>query len=144
MGAGGTALALAYVLKQKGVEVYIANRSKERFKDFLAYPTYLYKNLQDFDFDLVINSTSAGLKDENLPCDRELLDRILPKAKFAFEVIYGRETPFYRLCKEYHLKIKDGLDMLLWQGVFAFELFFEIRDKREMIKNAMQQALILK
>ncbi|MCW1529683.1 shikimate dehydrogenase, partial [Campylobacter jejuni] len=41
-------------------------------------------------------------------------------------------------------KIKDGLDMLLWQGVFAFELFFEIQDKREMIKNAMQQALILK
>lgn len=64
LGAGGTALALAYALKQKGVEVYIANRSKERFKDFLAYPTYLYKNLQDFDFDLVINSTSAGLKDE--------------------------------------------------------------------------------
>ncbi|MCW1541848.1 shikimate dehydrogenase, partial [Campylobacter jejuni] len=30
------------------------------------------------------------------------------------------------------------------KGVFAFELFFEIRDKREMIKNAMQQALILK
>ncbi|MCW1553461.1 hypothetical protein OLS59_10435, partial [Campylobacter jejuni] len=25
-----------------------------------------------------------------------------------------------------------------------FELFFEIQDKREMIKNAMQQALILK
>ncbi|EAB5249213.1 MULTISPECIES: shikimate dehydrogenase [Campylobacter] len=144
LGAGGTALALAYTLKQKGIEVYIANRSKERFKDFLAYRTYLYKDLQDFDFDLVINSTSAGLKDENLPCDRELLGRILPKAKFAFEVIYGRETPFYRLCKEYHLKIKDGLDMLLWQGVFAFELFFEIQDKREMIKNAMQQALILK
>ncbi|MCW1865404.1 shikimate dehydrogenase [Campylobacter jejuni] len=143
LGAGGTALALAYALKQKGVEVYIANRSKERFKDFLAYPTYLYKNLQDFDFDLVINSTSAGLKDENLPCDRELLDRILPKAKFAFEVIYGRETPFYRLCKEYHLKIKDGLDMLLWQGVFAFELFLKYKIKRDD-KNAMQQALILK
>lgn len=111
--------------------MYIANRSKERFKDFLAYPTYLYKNLQDFDFDLVVNSTSAGLKDENLPCDRELLDGILPKAKFAFEVIYGRETPFYRLCKEYHLKIKDGLDMLLWQGVFAFELFlkYEIKER---------------
>lgn len=143
MGAGGTALALAYALKQKGVEVHIANRSKERFKDFLAYPTYLYKNLQDFDFDLVVNSTSAGLKDENLPCDRELLDRILLKANFAFEVIYGRETSFYRLCKEYHLKIKDGLDMLLWQGVFAFELFLKYEIKRDD-KNAMQQALILK
>lgn len=84
LGAGGTALALAYALKQKGVKVYIANRSKERFKDFLAYPTYLYKNLQDFDFWFGYNSTSAGLKDENLPCDRELLDRNLPKAKICF------------------------------------------------------------
>lgn len=144
LGAGGTALALAYALKEKGVKVCVANRSKERFKDFLTYPTYLYKDLQEFDFDLVINSTSAGLKDENLPCDRELLDKILPRTKFAFEVIYGRETPFYRLCKEYNLRIKDGLDMLLWQGIFAFELFFDMRNKREIIKNAMQQALALK
>lgn len=33
--------------------------------------------------------------------------------------------------------------MLLWQAVFAFELFFDVKDKREKIKNAMQEALKL-
>ena len=141
LGAGGTALAIAYALKEKNIEVCIANRSEYRFKDFKNYQTCLYQNLKDFDFDFVVNSTSAGLKDENFPCDKELLEKILSKTKFAFEVIYGKETPFYRLCKKHNIKIKDGLDMLLWQGVFAFEFFFKIQDRREIIKNAMQQAL---
>lgn len=72
----------------------------------------------------MINSTSAGLKDDDLPCDKILLDKILSRAKFAFDVIYGKETSFLKLCKEHNLKVKDGFDMLLWQAVFAFELFF--------------------
>ncbi|AXP09496.1 shikimate dehydrogenase [Campylobacter hepaticus] len=141
LGAGGTALSLAYALKEKGVKVCIANRSEARFKDFKIYQTYLYENLQEFNFDLIINATSAGLQDESLPCNKELLEELLSRSKFAFEVIYGKETPFFKLCKKHNLKSKDGLDMLLWQGVFAFELFFDIKNKREMIKNAMQQAL---
>jgi len=141
LGAGGTALALAYALREKEIKVCIANRSQERLKEFSVYEAYLYENLKDFDFDLVVNATSAGLRDENLPCDKELLDRILARSKFAFEVIYGKETPFLTLCKNYNLKTKDGLDMLLWQGVFAFELFFDTYNQRELIKNAMWQAL---
>ncbi len=141
LGAGGTALALAYALKQKGIKVCISNRNEQRFKDFRIYQTTLYKDLKEFDFDLVVNSTSAGLKDESFPCDEKLLNQVLSRAKFAFEVIYGKETPFYKLCKKYKLEVKDGLDMLLWQGIFAFELFFDIKDRREEIKNAMERAL---
>ncbi|XUP89523.1 hypothetical protein B6658_002080 [Campylobacter coli] len=42
----------------------------------------------------MVNSTSAGLKDDDLPCDKILLDKILSRAKFAFDVIYGKETSF--------------------------------------------------
>ena len=143
LGAGGTALAIAYALKSKGIEVLIANRSEKRFLDFKAYKTSLYENLNEFKFDIVINSTSAGLSDENLPCEENLLRKILSNSKYAFEVIYGKQTPFLRLCKEFKLPCKDGLDMLLWQGVFAFELFFDIKDKRQVIKNSMQAALKL-
>lgn len=143
LGAGGTALALAFSLKQKGIKVCVANRSEKRFKEFSSYETSLYENLSNFDFDFVINSTSAGLKDDDLPCDAILLNKILNNAKFAFEVIYGKETPFLKLCKKHNLKIKDGFEMLLWQGVFAFELFFDIKDQREEIKKAMQEALNL-
>ncbi|MBZ7941792.1 shikimate dehydrogenase [Campylobacter molothri] len=143
LGAGGTALAIAYVLKQRGVDVYIANRSSKRLQYFNAYKNSLYKDLQDFNFDLIINSTSAGLMDEYLPCSKEILHQLLSNAKFAFEVIYNKETPFYKLCKKYDLRVKNGFEMLLWQGVFAFELFFDFKNQREEIKTAMLQALNL-
>ena len=124
LGAGGTARALAFVLSMRGVRVSVANRSASRLEGFLDYQTFIYENLPINAFDIVINTTSAGLKDENLPCDEQLLKALLSKAKYAFEVIYGKQTPFLRLAKSLKIPCKDGSTMLLWQGVFAFELFF--------------------
>ena len=126
LGAGGTARALAFVLAQSGVRVSIANRSASRLEGFLDYQTFIYENLPIKSFDIVINTTSAGLKDETLPCDEQLLKALLSKAKCAFEVIYGKQTPFLRLAKSLKIPCKDGSTMLLWQGVFAFELFFDL------------------
>ncbi len=145
LGAGGTAKALAFVLKQKGVEVVVANRSSERLKDFKNYENFTYENLKPASFDIIINTTSAGLKDENLPCEKELLKELLSRTKYAFEVIYGKKTPFLKLCDELKLTYKDGADMLLWQGIFAFELFFNLKkDKETQIYTAMSEALSLK
>ena len=124
LGAGGTARALAFVLAQSGVRVSVANRSASRLEGFLDYQTFIYENLPIKSFDIVINTTSAGLKDETLPCDERLLKSLLSKAKCAFEVIYGKQTPFLRLARSLKIPCKDGAEMLLWQGVFAFELFF--------------------
>lgn len=144
LGAGGTAKALAFVLANKGVKVCVANRSQLRLKDFDFCETYVYEDLRSNEgFELVINTTSAGLKDESLPCDKELLNTLLAKASFAFEVIYGKKTPFLNLCEQHKLVYKDGLAMLLWQGVFAFKLFFELEGKDILIKEAMQEALAL-
>ncbi|TQR61147.1 shikimate dehydrogenase [Campylobacter troglodytis] len=150
LGAGGTARALAFVLAQNGIKVSIANRSMGSLKHFAHYKTALYEDLlENLDknsskknnellsknlnkilgtnaFDLIINTTSAGLKDENLPCDEQLLKALLSKAKYAFEVIYGKQTPFLHLAHSFKIPCKDGAEMLLWQGVFAFELFFDL------------------
>ncbi|MCX2682440.1 shikimate dehydrogenase [Campylobacter sp. MIT 21-1685] len=144
LGAGGTALALAYALQKNDKEVCIANRSEERFVNFKNFHTMLYENLQNYNFDLIINTTSAGLNDEQLPCSQKILDKITHTAHYAFEVIYGKETAFLQFCKQKNLRCKNGLEMLLWQGVFAFELFFDIKDEKGEIKKAMSQALELK
>ncbi len=151
LGAGGTAKALAYALTTQGIKVSVANRSAPRLKDFASYDTALYENLQAKPFDIIINTTSAGLKDECLPCDENLLKTLLQKAKFAFEVIYGKQTPFLKLAKAFKTPCKDGAAMLLWQGVFAFELFWQLSDnpfsnpspQRQIIVNSMQKALNL-
>jgi len=38
------------------------------------------------------------------------------------DVIY-KKTPFLKLAKKYNLITKDGLDMLVYQGILAMELF---------------------
>lgn len=151
LGAGGTAKALAYALSLQGVSVSVANRSKVRFKDFKPYCTKLYEELKIQSFDIIINTTPAGLNDELLPCDEALLMALLQRTNYAFEVIYGRQTPFLSLAKSCKIPCKDGLDMLLWQGVFAFELFWSLCDEpflhlskeRQSIISAMQEALNL-
>ncbi|MBX1886032.1 shikimate dehydrogenase [Campylobacter peloridis] len=143
LGAGGTAKALVYALENKNIELLVANRSSYRFKDFFNYKCCLYENIPlHRQFDLVINTTSAGLNDENLPCSKFILEDIFKKSSFAFDVIYGKETPFLKLARENNLQVKDGTDMLLWQGVYAFEIFFNQHDQKKIYK-AMHEALYM-
>ena len=37
--------------------------------------------------------------------------------------MYGRETPFLKLAKKYNLITRDGLYLLVYQGILAMELF---------------------
>ncbi|MBS4331519.1 shikimate dehydrogenase [Campylobacter vulpis] len=142
LGAGGTARAIAYALKQKNIHAIIANRSEKKLTHFKDFQCMLYENLKDFKFDIIINSTSAGLNDDHLPCDVNLLKKI--RTKYAFEVIYGKKTPFIKFYEEKNIKHKDGLHMLLWQGIFAFELFFDLKNQQKQIQKAMLEALNLR
>ena len=146
LGAGGTAKAVAYALKSRGVRVCVLNRSEKRLANFAEYENFSWANFAEFKggkFDLVVNTTSAGLKDENLPAPTELLCPIFDEAKFAFDVIYGKKTPFLNLAAASGLAHKDGLDMLLFQAVLALNLFFDGSLDEVKIEASMQKALRL-
>ena len=146
LGAGGTAKAVAYALKSRGVRVCVLNRSEGRLANFAEYENFSWANFAEFKggkFDLVVNTTSAGLKDENLPAPAELLRPIFNEAKFAFDVIYGKKTPFLNLAVASGLRHKDGLDMLLFQAALALNLFFDGSLDEAKIQAAMQKALRL-
>ena len=87
--------------------------------------------------------TSAGLEDESLPAPQSILDAVIPEAKACVDVIYGKETPFLKLAKAYAKPTKDGSDMLLYQGIIAFEHFTDHRYGFEQIKHHMQKAFEL-
>ena len=135
LGAGGTAKALSLVLP----DAHIVNRSENRLKDFKT-KTFTWETLNNFEYDLIINTTSAGLEDK-LPMPEELLKKLFKNAKYAVDVIY-KETPFLKLAKEFNLKTKDGLDMLVYQGVLGMELF--LRKKLDIQKTAEIYFEILK
>ncbi|MBD3790990.1 MAG: shikimate dehydrogenase [Campylobacterales bacterium] len=145
LGAGGTAQSTSMILKEAGYEVTILNRSAGRLVRFReeGFETYTFDDFRIQTFDLVINMTSAGLKDDALPCPKEILDAVIPPAKACIDVIYGKETPFLKLAKAYGKPTKDGADMLLYQGVIAFEYFTDHTYRFDEILPHMQKALRL-
>jgi len=142
IGAGGTAKAIAVAFKDAEIKTTVLNRSENRLGFFkeLGCTTSSWDNFNCESYDLVVNSTSAGLSDDSYPAPLELLTPILKNGKFAIDCIYGKETPFLSEAKKHNLPSKDGEDMLLYQGVVAFEYFTNTKATEELIE-AMRRGL---
>jgi len=145
LGAGGTAQSTSAVLRDEGYEVTLLNRSAPRLEKYKkeGFRTYTFDDFVPSTYDLVINMTSAGLEDESLPAPQAILNRVIPSSKACVDVIYGKETPFLKLEKTHGKPTKDGSDMLLYQGIIAFEYFTDHAFTFENIKSYMQKAFIL-
>jgi len=147
LGAGGTAKSTSVILKEAGYEVTVINRSAGRL-DYFKEEGFKAYTFEDFasdasSYDLIINMTSAGLEDDSLPAPKEILAKVIPEAEACVDVIYGKETPFLKLSKSYGKATKDGSDMLLYQGIIAFEYFTDHAYTFDDIKVPMQKAFIL-
>lgn len=144
LGAGGTARAIAIAFADRGWSLTVLNRSADRLGFFNDHQikTATLEKLPDGPFDLVVNTTSAGLKDDLLPLEITALERYLKTARFAVDAIYGKVTPFLALAQKNGLKTQDGGAMLVAQAVLAFELFFPGSD-RARVNQIMKDALRL-
>ena len=144
IGAGGTAKALGKKFKLEGFEVSVLNRSEENLVYFKesGFETFTWDNCSVQAYNLIVNTTSAGLSDENYPAPLPLLTQLLQKSNYAADAIYGKVTPFLKLCNELGLTYKDGADMLLGQGVLANNYFtanqFELEEIQRFMKESFQ------
>ena len=145
LGAGGTAKALAARFLEENFNVEVLNRSAGRLQFFqdLGCQSATWDDFKVSTYDLVVNTTSAGLKDEALPAPKELIDAVLDTTHYAADAIYGKVTPFLALAKEKKIPYKDGADMLLGQGVLANELFTNKTLDKQLITQYMQQSFSL-
>lgn len=145
IGAGGTAKALATRFSQDNIEISILNRSEKNLTYFkeIALTCQNWNSYQSSKYDLVINTTSAGLEEAILPCPSALIEDILQNTSYVADVIYGKLTPFLHLAKEKNITYKNGADMLLGQGVLANELFVNKELKVKDIKFNMQKSFEL-
>ncbi|NKQ40974.1 MAG: shikimate dehydrogenase [Sulfurovum sp.] len=142
IGAGGTAQSSSVILREADYEVTILNRSIRRLDRFRedGFECYSFDDFVPQQYDLVINMTSAGLEDDFLPAPKSILDATISQTKACVDVIYGKETPFLKLAKIHNKPIKDGSDMLLYQGIIAFEYFTENKYSFDEIKRHMKKA----
>jgi shikimate dehydrogenase len=145
LGAGGTAKAIVQKFLEENKEVTILNRSKQRLDFFqkISAKTYTWEDFVLEKYDIVVNTTSAGLNDENLPAPKNLIEKILLNTSYAADAIYGKLTPFLKEAKDKNIPFVDGADMLLGQGVLANELFINKSFSKEMILKSMKKSFLI-
>jgi len=124
IGAGGAARAIVSALKNVGADVTIFNRTSEK-ADLLAKEFGAdSKSLSSFsakDFDLVINSTSVGLREEKSPVAK---DSWIEFTGTAFDAVFSPlKTLFLRDAESAGAQIITGEKMLLYQGILQFSLW---------------------
>lgn len=144
LGAGGTSKALSARFKDEGIDVTLLNRSAGRLETFkaLGFKTATWETVEIKAYDLIVNTTSAGLEDDNLPAPKEILEPLLRQASAAADAIYGKVTPFLQLCGELGITSKDGADMLLGQGVLANNYFTDGRYTLKEIEHYMKESFL--
>lgn len=86
-------------------------------------------------FDIVINATSTGLSDSQLP----LPATILASVSLAYDMMYGRETPFMAFARSHGAQVSDGLGMLVEQAAEAFYLWRGVRPETQTVMQALRQ-----
>lgn len=128
MGAGGAARGVILpLLAEQPMTLTVANRTVEKAaalrEHFNNIEACSYQNLPGRQFDLVINATSSGLSDELPP----IPVGIFAPGALAYDMMYGRETPFIRFAREQGATVADGLGMLVEQAAEAFYLWRGIR-----------------
>jgi shikimate dehydrogenase len=139
MGAGGAAqgvigpLALA-----SGAAIVIANRTVARAQALAARERGAtacgYEALAGRSFDLVVNATSAGLAGELPPLPAGLF---APGA-LAYEMVYGRVTPFMAMARAAGAQVADGLGMLVEQAAESFLVWRGVRPDTAAVLAALR------
>lgn len=159
MGAGGAARGVLYPLmdqtafmptQETPAFIVIANRTPEKAvqitdeSDFKLIAARVdsskpaatkleacsYEELAGRQFDIVINATSSGLRDELPPLPGNLFAR----DSLAYDMMYGRQTPFMNFAHEQGASlISGGLGMLVEQAAESFFLWRGIRPETKPV-----------
>ena len=138
LGAGGVVPSILKALeKLEAAKVYISNRTKEKAKELESY----YKISlgletldwgQSPDFDIIINATSLGLKNN----DKIELDynkhkpKFFGKKKLFYDVIYNPDkTNFLLKGEELGNETTNGKMMFICQAQLSFKIWHNILPK---------------
>ncbi|MDD2684903.1 MAG: shikimate dehydrogenase [Gallionella sp.] len=143
LGAGGAAYGVVLPLLQTGASMTVVNRTTakadELARHFAAHghiATHSFDSLAGQQFDIVINATSSGLSNELPP----LPETIFAPDALAYDMMYGRETPFMAFARERGARVADGLGMLVEQAAEAFFIWRGVRPDTHAVLSRLRTA----
>ncbi|NOT15194.1 MAG: shikimate dehydrogenase [Methylotenera sp.] len=146
LGAGGAAQGvLQPLLEAQPKVITVANRNVDKahlmlkrlaIKQATCGISVLSFEALTQQYDVIINATSAGLTETALP----IANGIFSNNSLAYDMMYGRETPFMQQARENGAQVADGLGMLVEQAAEAFYIWRGVRPETQPV-IAMLRAL---
>ncbi|MDT7848472.1 shikimate dehydrogenase [Methylophilus sp. VKM B-3414] len=135
LGAGGAAQGVMLPLIAQGpAQLTIANRTQDKAQAMLdkfagaggqcgvSLAVTTFAALTET-YDVVINATSAGLTETPL----QFSSHVFGTHTLAYDMMYGRETPFMQQARTAGAQVADGLGMLIEQAAEAFFIWHGLR-----------------
>jgi shikimate dehydrogenase len=148
MGAGGATHGVMYpILDKSPASLVVANRTLDKanrlVKRYLKLEQFAhcklaaqpYQQLAGARFDLLINATSAGLKDEMPP----LPGNLFAPGALAYDMVYGKATPFLKFAQDCGARVSDGLGMLVEQAAESFFIWRGVRPATAPVIRALRR-----
>ena len=149
IGAGGASEGVLHpILAAQPAMLIITNRTLDKALNmvkrveardemiYVSVQAHAFDDLQDQQFDIVINATSAGLTDSQLP----LPSTIFAPNALAYDMMYGRITPFMAFAQQHGANVFDGLGMLIEQAAEAFYIWRGVRPDTSPVIEMFKQA----
>lgn len=152
LGAGGAAKSVSLKLVQQGAaSVHICNRTVSKAEELCsAVPDVMKAAPMDAstlerllpDADLLINCTSMGMDgvDAQFP-DLSFLDHLAPHAPVCDLIYAPPETLFLEQARLRGHQTLNGLNMLIWQAIFALEHFTDTKIDGQAMKEVLAPML---
>ena len=152
LGAGGAARAIAFHLAPLSRDLVILNRTREKAVSLALElkktglnvtgrgltPQTLSDEL--WETDILINATSLGMypRVDETPVDRGLIH---PKMT-VFDIVYNpQETKLLQATRKAGAKVVRGLQMLIYQGILAFEIWTGKTPSKKTMARAIEEAM---
>jgi shikimate dehydrogenase len=147
LGAGGSARAAVWALAGQGAWVSVWNRSQERAEEIArdlgavgSLATVGEEQARAGGFDLVVNCTAIGMKDEdpfeNLPLDP---DRLTAGVAVVDLVYAGSESRLVLEARARGAAAIDGLEVLVRQGAESLRIWTGMDPPLDVMREAAKR-----
>lgn len=127
LGTGGAALAVAFALRQLGVDYLFVSRTPEVHSDAIGYDAII----KEKKYSIIINATPIGMFPDVYSSPWPLPE-ILGPQHLCYDLVYNPSpTRFLSEAKQRGATVIDGLPMLYLQADKAFDIWCDSQKVKE-------------
>ena len=142
LGAGGAARAVAFGLRQQGIEVTVCGRTAERARAIAAdvgCRAVEWAARHRMPHDCIVNATPVGMHPnvDETPYDKEHLRPYM----IVFDTVYNPEnTLFIKEARTVGCRTVTGVEMFVRQAAQQFRIWHGVDPTRDVMRDALKQA----